>query len=343
VTGEPVSYDHQNRTAAVVLSKIGPASSAQLTGNNVTSDTDYVAEIKINGTAYHANGFHLPFGFQIEVDGETPRAFSADYDEPDGARLVNRPIDMEYTNPDGVPVADDMNNPMVSHENRKYPTESISVEAGKSFAVVGFSYYCYDTSNELQRAPDVGGDGSDEPDSENATNDDGDGMLDTDPVSPPPSGNDDRCIAAGLNSRELRNLSTAGGNTQSDNLLVFNESRNLVTEYIDYDDFTSGSSDQRNVQEIIASIYQEYPDDSVPGRPGYSDSDNDREIVLDLDDNQALYIYEFNEDPDTDPTTFNGDFNDAVVLITVREQGTISQSGSFSIKISTSKVTIREA
>jgi hypothetical protein len=339
VTDEPVSYDHGNRTATVLLSKIGPASSAQLTGNNVTSDTDYVANIKINGTAYHANQFHLPVGFQVEVDGETPKAFSADYTEPDGTRLANRPIDMSYTNPSGVPVADDMNNPMVSHENRKYPTESISVESGKSFAVVGFSYYCKaGTSNELARA-DGGGD---EPDSENITNENGDGMLDTDPVNPPPSGNDDRCIASGLNNRELRNLSTAGGNTQSDNLLVFNESRNLVTKYIDYDDFTSGSSDQRNVQEVVADIYQEHPDDSVPGHPGYSDSDGYKEITLDLKSNQALYIYEFNEDPDLDPNTFNGDFNDAVVLITVYEQGTISQSGSFSIKISTSKVTIQE-
>lgn len=340
ITGEPVTYDHSNGTASVVLSSLGPATNARLSGNSVTANTSYVADIKINGTGYHANGFHLPFAFRVEIEGRSPMAFSADHAEPDGTRLVDRDVNMSYTNGAGnIPVADDMNNPMVSHENDRYPTESISVDAGKAFAVVGISYYCDSTSNALDRADD----GNDEPDSEDASNEDGDGMLDTDPSFPGRAGGmDDRCIADGLGDRELRNLSTGGGNAQADNLLVFNSTRNLVTKYIDYDEFTSASSQQRSPDEVIASIYTEYPDDSVPGRPGYSDPDTDEEIVLDLQDNQALYIYEFNEDPDTDPNTFQGDFNDAIVLITVRKQGTISPSGSFSIKISTSKVRIVE-
>jgi hypothetical protein len=338
VTNEPISYNASNQTARVTLSRVGPATTAKITGTKVTANTSYVADIKINGTGYHANDFHLPFAFRVEIEGESPKAFSADYTEPDGTRLVDRDVDMSYSHPSqNIPVADDMNNPMVSHENGKYPTESISVDAGKSFAVVGISYYCDSTSNELDRADD----GNDEPDAEDPDTRDGDGMLDMDPAFPGrASGTDDRCIASDLGDRELRNLSTGGGNPQADNLLVFNSSRNLVTKHIDYDAFTSGSSAQRSPDEIVSSIYNEYPDDSVPGKPGYSDSDNDKEIVLDLEDNQALYIYEFNEDPDTNPDTFNGDFNDALVLITVREQGTIAPSGSFTIKISMSQVRI---
>jgi hypothetical protein len=237
-----------------------------------------------------------------------------------------------------------MNNPNLSHENGRYPVGQISADGGDTFAVVGVSYYCSASATSPGDALNrPSGAASDEPDDDRSGDYISDGMLDVNPKYPSRAGgNDDRCTNSGLQSRELRNLSTAGGNLQSDNLLVFNASENIVTEDIEYSQFQGfSSSNQRKPSEIIPSdIYNEYPDDSIPSEPGYSDADSEKEIVLDLDDNQALYIYEFNEDADTNPNTFNGDFNDAVVLITVNEQGAIPPSGSFSLKISVKSIQI---
>jgi hypothetical protein len=335
--GGNATIDHDEERATIRIARLGDATSANVAGTNLTANTDYVAEMKINGTAYHANDFHLPFAFRVDIEDRGPKTFSADPTGSDGVRLVDRGIDMSYDNvAAGIPVADDMNNPNLSYENGKYPTESITVEGGQSFSVVGVSYYCSPTANgnELERA-DGGGD---EPDSENASNEDGDGMLDEDPAFPGRSGGiDDRCIASGLDDRELRNLSSTGG---SDNLWAFNSTNNHVTARVDYDEFTSGSSQQRNVDEILGPIYTEVADDAVAG---YSDSDSDPEILLDLDANQAVYVYEFNEDPDTDPDVTDGDFNDAVVLVSVYEQGAINPNGNFYLKISFNKVEVAEA
>jgi flagellin-like protein len=337
VVGGNVTLDDANERATIKISRLGDETSANVAGTNLTASTDYVAKIKINGTAYHANEFHLPFAFRVDIEDRGPKTFSADPTQSDGVRLVDRGVDMSYDNvAGGVPVADDMNNPNLSYENGKYPTESITVDGGQSFSVVGISYYCSPTAygNELERA-DGGGD---EPDWENVSNENGDGMLDEDPAYPSRSGGvDDRCIANGLDERELRNLSSTGG---SDNLWAFNSTNNHVTARIDYDEFTSGSAQQRNVDEILGPIYQEVPDDAVAG---YSDADSDPEILLDLDANQAVYVYEFNEDPDTDPDVTDGDFNDAVVLVSVYEQGAINPNGNFYLKISFNEVEVAEA
>jgi hypothetical protein len=281
------TVDDANETATIRIERIGDSTTAQINQTNITASTDYVAEIKVNGTAYHAAGWHLPFAFQVDVEGESPKTFAPDYGDPTGGRIVDRPVNMANGQ-------DDINNPLVSYETGHYPTDTIAVEKGKSFSIKAISYVCNDDGNS-------------------AITRDESYLVDLDyPNDGSVSGGyDDRCVAPDLQDRELRNLSSSA---DSDLLWAFNYTNNHVTSSetgITRSEFKSGSANQRTVDKILGPIYNE----------------TGGEIYLDLKPNQAVYVYELNENPST------GDFNDAIVLVTVYQQGAINPGGNFLLKI----------
>jgi hypothetical protein len=293
-TNVTTTVDDANGTAAVTLQKLGPATGASIVGGNITANTEYVAEVKVNGTGYHTNGWHLPIGFLVEVEDEGLYAFS-----PNNG-LQDRQLNMSYGR-------DDMNNPLVAHERGRYPSDSISVPAGKNFSVRAVSYICdpdeYPGGSETARNNSVLADtGQTLPDTAGQTS----GFYRADNMS-------DRCVAPNLQTRELRNLSSSGNSVY---LEVYNSSQNQVN----VGNFESAPSFQREPSEVFEGSGITY-DAAGSNR-------------LDLDDNEAVFIYELNE------PQASGDYNDAIVTVRVREQGAISPSGSFSLKITVKNVEI---
>ena len=122
----------------------------------------------------------------------------------------------------------------------------------------------------------------------------------------------DRCVGPNLGNRELRNLSSSGNSIY---LQVYNSTQNTVA----VSDFESAPSFQREPSEV-------FDGSSITYDPATNQ--------LDLEDNEAVFIYELNEPQST------GDYNDAIVVVLVREQGVISPSGSFSLKITVKNVEI---
>jgi len=220
--------------------------------------------------------------------------------------IVDRPLDMANGH-------DDVNNPLVAYEHGQYPRDTITVPAGKSFSVRAISYAC---------DPDADDDGTIS--GYELTDYNGSVLADTGPTLPEyedyNSGtnrsNDysERCVAPNLDDREFRNLSSAGG---SQYLRVYNHTDNTVSASA----FDSASTAQRTPEEVLDNSPITY----YPG--------ND---TLDLEPNEAVFIYELNEG------VGSGDFNDAIVTVTVREQGAIDPSDTFALKISMSAVEVSE-
>jgi flagellin-like protein len=213
--------------------------------------------------------------------------------------IVDRPLNMSSGH-------DDVNNPLVAYEHASYPQDTITVPANKTFSVRAISYVC-----------DPGG--------SSPTDYEGSVMVDTGHTLPEyenyNSGwrrsNDysERCAAPNLGNREYRNLSSTGN---SQYLRVYNHTNNTVSASA----FDSASTAQRTPEEVLdKSPITYYPANDT----------------LDLDPNEAVFIYELNE------PVGSGDYNDAIVTVSVREQGAIAPSENFALKISTSAVEVSTA
>jgi hypothetical protein len=261
-----------------------------------------VADIKINGTGYHANNFHLPVAFQVYIEGKGNKTITY---QNGVAQVVNRDPNMTRGH-------DDLNDPEVAYEESTYPEVSVNVPAGRNLSVWAISYFCDPD------AWDPNGNGKYDPGEpaisvsnssvleETAPNDQSGGS--------PRSGNQSRrCIAPNLEDRVMRTISSSGGSTY---LKVYNKTQNNPGAV---GGFNSASSDQRTPKQVL--------DNSEIGyNPGTG--------LLDLDSNQAVFIYELNE--------ASGDFNDAIVTVQAYQQGSLANVGSISIKISTSQVQISD-
>lgn len=294
VTGENVTYNHDEQRATVPLTAIGGPAAVSLSGGSVSAENDYIAEVNVSGTGYHTSGWHLPIGMKVSIEGEGVKTFSPH----DG--IVDRPINMSYGH-------DDMNNPLVGYEHANYPTDSVTVPGGKNFSVLAISYVCDDSGGSPTSYPDA------------------DELEDTGPtmyVDPgdPTSGYrsenmNDRCVAENLGDRPYRNISSLSG---SPYLYVFNHTVNSLDQkpYVTESDFESVAYGQRPPQDV-------YPD-------LYDDVNNE----FDLAPNQAIFIYDLNQ------PLGSADFNDVLVLVTFREQGTLGPGGQFSIRISMKSVSI---
>jgi len=292
VTDVPAVVDHSNRTASITLTRIGAATGVSTSGANLTASTNYVAEITINGTGYHTNQWHLPIAFRVQVEDEGEYTFS-----PTGG-IVDRPLNMSYGH-------DDVNNPLVGYEHATYPSDTITVPAGKSFSVRAISYVC-------------------DPAGSSPTDYNGSVMTDTGPTLPEyedynsgsnrSNGYSERCVAPNLGDREYRNLSSSGN---SQYLEVYNHTDNTVSASA----FDSASTAQRTPEEVLDNSPIAY----------YPSND-----TLDLDPNEAVFIYELNE------PAGSGDYNDAIVTVQVREQGAIDPSNTFALKISMSTIEVSE-
>jgi hypothetical protein len=300
VTDAAAVVDDTNETASITLTRIGAETDVSTTGANLTADTNYVAEITINGTGYHTNQWHLPIAFRVQVEGEGGYTFS-----PTNG-IVDRPLDMSGGR-------DDVNNPLVAYEHRNYPRDRITVPAGKSFSVRAISFAC-DPATDDDGSIDGG-----ELTSKNSSV-----LSDTGPTLPEyedynagtnrSSGYSERCIAPNLGDREYRNLSSSGN---SQYLEVYNHTDNTVSA----SDFDSASPAQRTPEEVLDNSPIAY----YPG--------ND---TLDLEPNEAVFIYELNQG------TTSGDYNDAIVTVQVRQQGTIDPSDTVALKISMNSVEVAD-
>jgi len=310
VTPKRAEYDHDARKARVTLKTRAGSTGAVISGSSLTSTVDYIAEIRVNGTGYHTNGWHLPIAFVVEVEGEGAKTIVAD---PSTGGTTLRSGFPQMDGPDN----DDLNDPRVAHEQGVYPQVSISVDAGKNFSVRGISYACNPAADDdgtisggelTWKEPSVLYDtGTTKPDTRGHTS----GPRRADNM-------DDRCYESDLGDREFRNLSTAG---QSKFLRIYNSSKNTVSG-ANASDFEGAPSFQRTPEEVLQD--NKYV--------SYDSSTN----TLDLDDNEAIFVYEFNEN------YASGDYNDGIVTVRAFAQGAISQSDSIAIKISTSKVRISE-
>ena len=309
-TGQPASYAPANRTASVRLSRIGNATDASLVGANVTASTSYVAEIRVNGTGYNLNDWHLPIGFLVEIEGEGTKTFSP------SQGLVDRPLNMSAGH-------DDMNNPLVAHEQGVYPTATVTVPANRSLSVRAVSYACNPDADDPSSPGGTairGGELTNKPSSA-YLNDTGPPLPDTDgdtDTSLRSGGHSERCVAPNLGDREYRNLSSAASG--STYIKVYNSSQNAVS--VSNFNADSPGDDQRSPEEVLRGSEIAYDDTNG---------------TLDLDSNEAVFIYELNQDIASNPA-----FNDAIVTVTVRQQGAIGPDEEFALKISLSSIEISD-
>ena len=84
----------------------------------------------------------------------------------------------------------------------------------------------------------------------------------------------------------------------------------------------SPGDDQRSPEEVLRGSEIAYDDTNG---------------TLDLDSNEAVFIYELNQDIASNPA-----FNDAIVTVTVRQQGAIGPDEEFALKISLSSIEISD-
>lgn len=296
-TGMNVTTHANNDTASVLLTSLGGPAAVSLHGGSVAAQSDYVATVKINGTGYHYNnqdtggkGWHLPIGVKVSVEGKGVKTFS-----PRNG-IVDRPINMSYGH-------DDVNNPLVSYEHRKFPSGSVAVPAGKNFSVMGISYICRK--------------GASSPDDYPRSSE----LIDTGPTYNGRSDNVGvRCDAKNLGNRPYHNVSSL---SDSPYLYVFNHTNNSISQkpHLTESKFESVNYDQRPPQDVFPNLYHNPP--------------GPNNAYFDLKKNQAIFIYDLNADQ-----VSNADYNDLLVLVTFHKKGTLSPGSQFSLRISVKSVSV---
>jgi hypothetical protein len=105
--------------------------------------------------------------------------------------------------------------------------------------------------------------------------------------------------------------------SNSDNLVILEDGERVP-------DFSAAGPEQRNLTDILGSKI-------------------DNSGFLELAENEFVFLYELSEhnaDPANAGTSGDPDYNDAVVLLTITEEGTVGEPENFAIQVSVNEVTV---
>jgi hypothetical protein len=108
------------------------------------------------------------------------------------------------------------------------------------------------------------------------------------------------------------------------------QSNDYNLEILKDDDVVPGDHSDKEYQRGLRQVL---------GRQGLMDNSS---YEMELKDNQVVFVYELSSDVPSASAQSGYDFNDAILLATVYEQGNAAVSGSFSIKVSANEIQIKE-
>ncbi|WP_435361242.1 DUF7289 family protein [Haloarchaeobius sp. DFWS5] len=285
-------------TATVTVPLRGSSLAVNESNNTVTANTTFTAHIEVLGHAFSTVQNH---------GNDDPGYYYDNYHLPVSFEVaVNGTSHTPW--PDGDPddaldLSPEAGGPGLADDvndpsNGDYFTYDVRGRGGTRIAVTATSYFCGPYGVET------------DPPNEN---------VEWTGLRNPVRGstyNDYVCAWDQTADHELRNLSST-------------DDSDLIKLLVDGDElgvpsgrFTNAYSGQRNPATILGS-------DRL-----YTDADGD--LHVDLESNQALYLYDLNEDESS------GDFNDAIVLVTIVEQG-VGSPENFALRVDQTAIVVEES